>query len=181
MYIYFALRGTSCPEEVHNSKRWYIQPTIHMSELGNGSLKPANNHGSEFQSRFTLCSTLRWLTLANTFISARVLNSAVSRFPVHKNEEIRNFCCFKSLCFKVIYHKVTDNSYTYQIVPFKHMCKLPLRYTLIKLKRKKKDEGRREEEEKGSRKGKMRERERKVERDRQRRDRDAERVAERME
>ena len=122
MYIYFALRGTSCPEEVHNSKGWYIQPTSHMSELGNGSLRPANSHGSEFQRRFTLCSTLRWLTLANTFISARVLNSAVSRFPVHKNEEIRNFCCFKSLSFKVIYHKVIHNSYAYQIVPFKHMC-----------------------------------------------------------
>lgn len=39
-----------------------------------------------------------------------------------KKDEIRNVCCFKPLRFGVICHEVIDNSYTYQIVPFKHMC-----------------------------------------------------------
>lgn len=80
------LREASCPGEVHTARRAL------MSELGSGSLRPANSRVTEFQRGSTLSCTRKYCDSGQHYGFSLVRDhepeySAKPRFPIHRHGE----------------------------------------------------------------------------------------------
>lgn len=80
------LGEASCPGEVHKARRAL------MSELGSGSLRPANSHVIEFQRGSTLNCTWKYCDSSQHYGFSLVRDhepeySAKPRFPIHRHGE----------------------------------------------------------------------------------------------